>query len=1357
MKSLFYLWILFGLIAVARAQDIQFRKLTSNQGLSHNTVYGICQDDKGQMWFATREGLDRYDSYQIKNYYIKDSLPGISPDKIGALLCDHDSIYIATEDGLYIYNQQSDQISRSRALKQKLSVLCLLKAGKVLFVGGTTGLFKLEAGKSEAITQPNLTVRAMEQLGPDRFLISIGNQIRVIDGQGKTIKMFDGQSFTPLSIPNFDVYNMYKDQAGFVWLCTNYGLYYYDINQQSFIRLHFSARDTREISTVRAIASDGKDLLYIGTENGLYIYHRSTGQAENYGQSFDNNAKKLNDKAIYSAFIARDGSVWLGTYFGGINYIPSNTYAFERIMPQDNGGGVSGKAVSQMMEDSSHQIWIGTEDGGITIYDPLKDQYSYINKTSRPFYLGINNVHAIHSDGMGDIWVGTFLGGLHRFDLKNKTTTIYTNKPGDSTSLSSDNVYAVYRDSRGTLWIGTQNGVNIFDYPKGRFKHFRSDVFSYKFIYDIGEDQNGDIWFCTRFDGIYRYNPMGGTLNHYGATGPHPVLTSNQIISFYKDSKSNLWFGTLGGGILRFDFQKDTFKSYTTAEGLPNNNVYGILEDGAGYVWLTTNRGLSKYSPETDRFINYNNKYGLPSNQFNFKSYLKTKDGTLYFGSINGLLFFHPEKIAARHPLVPLIFTDFQLFNKTVVPAEGAVLHRQIDYTRNIYLNYNQNVFTINYAAIDYANPGSTHYAYYLKGFEDKWNYVDGKNSVTYTNLSPGSYTFYVVALSADGALQSVQRSIDIIVRPPFYRTKLAYLGYFLLLLLLIWLYTRFIRFLHQKKMEVLIERIEKEKTKELTQNRLNFFTFISHEFKTPLTLILASIEKLISEKGDALKNNKELAGIKNSASVLFKLIQQLMEFRKVETGHNSVQLSRADIVGFLREATAYFDTMAISKGIDLQFSASCPELFAYFDKDKLEKILFNILSNAIKNTQKGKITLRVDCLSGRTETEDLEPASTQITTKRDAAIAISVIDTGQGMTRSELKNIFNPFYKAPDSELGSGIGLSLVHSLVQYLNGVIAIESEVQKGTTISIKLPVVLKLEEKQPKKDMAPHKEGPSRADNNKLSLPEKRLTPENPAAIITEAKRYTLLIVEDNKELMVFLSNHFANFYHVISALNGQSALRKIAKLPPDIIISDVKMPKMDGIELCRHIKNNPKLSYLPVILLSEWESDEKRVTGLNTGADAYLGKPFNLKELELLVSNMIKSRVKLREHVISISELAIDHLPTNNKNQEFLTNLSNLLEKRFQDSDFTIENMARDLNMSRTSLHLHLKKSMGKSASELLNEYRLKRAAVMLENDMPINEAAYACGYNDPNYFSRVFKKYYGQTPAKYREQAKAEK
>ncbi|TYR37257.1 response regulator [Sphingobacterium phlebotomi] len=1323
--------IVFLLLCIAThvfGQDIHFRKITANHGLSHNTVYAITQDENGFIWFGTREGLNRYDSYQIKNYYIESSKIGGSANRISSLYSYKSFLYVGTDDGLYIYDSHTDQLQKSELIPSPLNILFVFGEKEDIYVGTARGLYKLRNNKSELLSGHHMA-KAMCAIAENRFLLAIGNSLTIIDRNGTVQKTFTRTSLAELAQDSY-IFNIYKDKNEHIWLATNRGLFTYDIKNQEFSKLKFSYSETPENNTVRSVSGNKKDMLYIGTEEGLYIYNLKTGHAENYQQSFHNDPKKLSDNAIYSTYFAKDGSVWLGTYFGGVNYMPSNTYGFRSIRANDREQGLTGKAVSQMMEDSERKIWIGTEDGGITIYDPADETYQTINKQSSPFYLTTNNVHAIHDDGYGNIWVGTFLGGLHQFDIQKNTTTVYLKKQGDPNSLSNDQVYAIYRDSRGKLWIATQNGLNLFDYQTKKFSLFKPEIMQNIFIYDIIEDKNNDLWFCTRQSGIYRYRPSTDDLIRYTTTSNEPAIRSNQIISVYQDRKQQLWFGTLDGGVCLYNPEQNEFRSYTIEDGLPNNNVYGILEDKEGIIWLTTNRGISRLDPKTNKFTNYDSKHGLPSNQFNFKSYLKSSADILYFGSINGLCFFDPSTVENNHASLPLMFTDFQLFNKSIVPQESAILKNQINDTKRIKLAYNQNVFTISYAAINYANPGSTDYAYYLEGFEDKWNHVGNKNSVTYTNLSPGNYVFHIKALNAAGRARSAERTMEIYVAPPFYRSHFAYFVYFLLVVAVIWMYTKFVKFLDHKKLEIQLERVEKEKMKELTQHRLNFFTFISHEFKTPLTLILASIDKFLENTSSDFKKSTELSTVKNNASILFKLIQQLMEFRKIESDHASINLSKSDVVDFIRKATHHFETIAVKKNIDLTFVSTKPLLECYFDQDKMEKILFNILSNAMKNTLTGSIDVALD-FGERNDVQQL--------------VTIRVNDTGRGMSTTELKNIFNPFYKSgankTDAE-SSGIGLALVDSLVKYLNGEIHVKSVQDMGTSVKITMPVLIRL-------DHVPKTEQISELPEKTVLIKQERLL--DGASISKDAKtKYTLLIVEDNRELMTFLSKHFSRHYEVVNASNGLLAIKKINKIPPDIIISDVKMPKMDGIELCNWLKSDERFNYIPIILLSDSSIENIKIDGLDVGADAYVSKPFNLKELELLVNNMVKSRVKLREHVISLGAFKDDTLPSNNKDQAFLSRLSEILEKEFANPTLTIEDIANELNTSRTSLHLNLKRVLDKNATELLNEYRLKKAIIMLENDMPISEVAYHCGYSDPNYFGRVFKKYYGQTPLRYK-------
>lgn len=1321
-------------VTVVQGQDFRFRKLTSNQGLSHNTVYAITQDENGLMWFGTREGLNRFDSYRIKNYYIQNSQLGGSANKINALLNHQSLIYVGTDNGLYLYNSKKDELYSHPIFNIKTAILSLTENRGSIYIGTINGLFKLTQKTFKRISDPGVPAKAICSISEGYFLLAIGNALNIINAEGQEQRVFTNSSLPELALNGFNIHNIYRDQKGDIWLSTNKGLFNYDINNHRFSKILFAGNETKESLTVRSVLRNSKNVLYVATENGLYTYDLTNAQSQNYQQSFSNDPKKLNDKAVYSIFQAQDGSIWMGTYFGGINYIPASSYGFKSIMSTDKGDGLAGKAVSQMMEDNKRRIWVATEDGGITIYNPLNESYSHINTKSSPFYLTINNVHAIHDDGYGNIWVGTFLGGLHQFNTKTNTTTVFTRKAGDPHSLSNDQVYSIYRDSRSRLWVGTQSGLNLFDYQKNRFDLFMPEVFGSKFIYDLVEDKNGDIWFCTRNNGIYRYTSKNNKLVHYSATGKHRSLLSNQIISVYKDSKQQLWFGTLDGGVCRFNIDSGKFKSYTMADGLVNNNVYGILEDDNGIIWLTTNRGISRLDPSTNKFTNYDNKYGLPSNQFNFKSFLKSRSGRLYFGSINGLCYFNSTEVVANIKSLPLVFTDFQLFNKSIVPGESEILTHQINYNAKVELKYSENVFTLHYAALNYANPGSVNYAYYLEGFEEKWNYVGDKNSVTYTNLSPGNYVFHIKAVTPSGEEISLERTLKIHVSPPFYLSGIAFFLYFLLTGLVIYLTARFIKFLHQKKLEIQLERVEKEKIKELTQHRLNFFTFISHEFKTPLTLILASIDKFIEDKGADFRKSSELLSVKNNASILFKLIQQLMEFRKIETDHAEVRLIRSDLIKFIRKTFFFFEDIAAKKNIELLFSSDLPRFECYYDKDKIEKICLNIMSNAIKNTESGKIEMN---LGASLDEED------------STNISISFTDTGKGMSAKQLKNIFNPFYNGVENRKitseGSGVGLALVNSLVNYLKGKISINSELDKGTTVQIALPVLLKLD--TPDKLQEEESEF---SQTDTFSEEKVQSIPEHTAEEVTRPEKYTLLIVEDNKELQTFLSNHFSKTYKVETASNGVSALKKIHKAPPDVIISDVRMPKMDGLELCEKIKKDEQYAYIPLILLSDSNTENIRINGFDIGADAYISKPFNLKEIELLVSNMIKSRVKLRERIIGTGNFITAKLPRNNKDQEFLIKLSEVLEKRYTNPQLTTEEIAGELNMSRTLLHITLKKLLNKSANQLLNDFRLEKALFMLSNGLSVNEIAYFCGYSDPNYFSRVFKSKFNSTPKQYK-------
>lgn len=1251
-------------------------------------------------------------------------------NKINTLAAVGNRVYVGSDAGLFLYDPMLDNLTRAALLSEHQAILMLHAYREDVFVGTSRSLYRITNQEIHLLSHDHTgEVRALTPLSQDRFMVFMGSQLKIIDRNGNPLLRFSGFELSELERSDFTVHDLYTDWSGQVWLASNYGLFLFEEQKNRFTKINLSSTENRENNTVRTILGDRSNLLYLGTEDGIYSYDLQEKQVKHYTHSYDHHEQKLNDKAIYSSFISTDGTLWFGTYFGGVNYIPSSHYGFKTMRASGERNRLHGKAVSQLMEDQSGRLWIGTEDGGITIHDSTEDRIDYINGSSTPFYLSINNVHALHQDQHGDVWVGTFLGGLHRFKMKEKTTQIFRHSSDDQSSISNDNIYAIFTDSQDRLWIGTQRGLNIFDRKEEQFSLFKPAIFENKFIYDMIEGPDSSLWFCTRADGIYRYWPTTDSLKHYRADSSTKGLQGNQIISAYRDHDDRIWFGSLDGGVCYFDYSTDQFYSLTTHNGLVNNSVYGILEDTQGMIWMSTNKGLTRYDPHRNQFSHFNSKHGLPSNQFNFKSFLKAADGTLYFGSVNGLSYFHAEDIQPRKKSTYLLLSDFSLFNKSVDIAESDVLSNHVNYLDGIALDHNQNVFSIDFTALDFANPESIQFQYFLEGFEEEWNQPTEKRRATYTNLAPGAYTFQVKAVQADGSDCSAVRSLQIQINPPFYKTTFAYVLYAFLMIAAVAAYGRFVRFLHERKLELNLARLEKEKTDELTQNRLNFFTFISHEFKTPLTLILAAIDKLTAEGSRALQQNPQIAQITKSASTLFELIQELMEFRSAENNHSKIELAHEDIVGFLVNVVSCFRSLANEKGLSLEIRSEIPQYMCYFDQQKLERIIINLLSNALKNTVHGGVEVSIGIKTDSTKDW----------------VRILVSDTGSGMGKKEIENAFKPFFNKGKNREGSGIGLPLMYSLVHYLGGIINITSPVSGGTTVVVELPL-----NNRP----ATPVEKSVRMDNqSSLATGQSAKQVEFPITSENGRKKYSLLIVEDNKELLGFLSEHFSKNYQVDRATNGAMAKRKILKLAPDIIVSDVKMPKIDGLELCRFVKQHPDIGHTPFIMLSQAGDQGMKLDGLDVGADTYLAKPFKLKELELIIENMLWSRKVLRERIIHISEFAKNKLPENNKDEEFLKRLSAIFHARFMDSNLSVDDLAKEMYMSRTSLHLKLKKALGKNATTLLAEYRLRRASIMLKNDIPINEIAFHCGYNDPSYFSRIFKKYYGLSPMEFKLQS----
>lgn len=1326
---------------LAQDREPSFEKLTTSDGLSHNCVFTIVQDHKGFMWFGTSEGLNRYDGHSIVTYYADaNDTTRLESNEINVLQPGPDNLlYIGTPIGLHTYDDKKGTFRRVHFAGRSIGqVNRIVKAADgTLYICSSRGLYTLAKGATH-LTQliANENVRNCLEYRPGVFWYSTFHKLIMINALGDVIREYSDfrDEFNRRISLTDNISCLYKDSSGNVWLGSNKnGLLKYDAIKDIF--KHVIPRqkfNSLEVNIVRVIAEDGQKNLWIGTETGLFVYNDARGTFRHYTQSFRQPSPSLSDKAIYSICRSREGIMWVGTYFGGVNIDKPQEKGF-KVLKADGGiEQLSGKAISEIIEDKKGRIWIATEDGGVNIWDRKSGKISYLKNEFGRNSLSVNNVHSLFEDDNGVFWIGTFLGGVNRYDSRSGSFKYYKMEKAEAYAFTNNMVYAIHKDRNGDLWIGTSAGLNKFDFSKDTYALFEPELFSGKFIYEIFEERSGKLWICpTQSDSLYYYDPATKAFTKY-CYYDSSASPNQGFIYAHEDSSGNMWFGTMNRGLVKFDRNSKRFFNFTVTDGLPNNFVYGILEDSHGNLWLSTNKGLSRFNIAQERFTNYDISHGLPNNQFNYKSAFEDSNGWMYFGSINGLCYFHPDSLVLNEAAPATYLSDLKLFNESVTAGSG-ILANTIDATEAITLPHNKNVITLDFGTINYYASANNRYAYYLDGFEKQWNFVD-KNSATYTNLAPGDYTFRVKASNNDG-VWSDEKTLKITVLPPFWKSTAAMIFYSMLLVAVVLLYRALLNYRNREKMAIQLARMEKEKITEINQHKLNFFTYITHEFKTPLTLIIASIDKFLQDNPITDRHTEGYWSIKRSAKRLQFLIDQLMEFRRVEADHARVNYVNGDIIHYLQDTFQAFAPLFNSKRIDFNFHSNKASFNTYFDADKLEKIIANLLSNACKYTQPGGL-VEMDVMIRISEADDHD------------SLKVIIYDSGVGLDRDELNNIFTAFYQTEHgkkSGSGTGIGLALVKSLTDFLMGSVEIESKHGSGTQVNLTLPL--------PKKIMMENIEvvegNPLIDIEHVLPIPQANSQEERRDA---EMQTFQIMIVEDTEELANFLGDYFEKKYKIVKAPNGAVALDKIRKSAPDVIVTDIMMPEMDGIELCRAVKADIQTSHIPVIFLTAKTTIENKLGGLNEGADGYIAKPFSLKELELVITNLLTSRIKLRNHFLKFGSVKDLNLAVVNRDQNFILKLTQIVEKHLDNPEFSITTFAQEACVSRSLLHMKLKKLVNLSASEFIRNIRLRRAADLLRGtDFSITDVAYKVGYSDSNYFSRSFKEKYLVNPSEYKQ------
>ena len=1345
----------------AVAQDnrqFSFDHLTIENGLSQSTVFAITKDADGYMWFGTRDGLSRYDSRSIKVYRNRENdAHSLSGNSIHCFLIDQEkNLWIGTNEGISIYNPLQDNFTRSlpdSIVDQKLAdnhVLALVQEDDGTIWVGTLG------GLSKVIGTNPIRYQYYKHDNADPFSL-LNNEVRSVfidqeknlwiatsAGISKMVHNNNRVTFINFPLPVDFLQSkswincLAEDDDGNILIGTEQNGLNKLNKQTGLITPLVPTRSyERPVQSVRVIERVGNKF-WIGTIDGLFIYDSRTGEAVSMHNNPDDHST-LSDNSIRSIFVDSSGSYWLGTFYGGVNIYSPLARQFDDVRLTNKKNQTAYKIAGAIVTDSNQNLWVSTDGNGLYCLNKKGEiikQVKHIpgDETS----LSHNKIKCLLLDDDG-LWIGTIMG-LNFYNFKTDKIIHYNPNPYDPSSLPDDRIYDLEKDADGNIWIGTYRG-GLCRYDKKtksfqRFTHNPHDPASISsngitFIYG---DSEQNLWVGT-ISGLNKKKKDSKSFEQYGNYFLNIDGAGNYILCIYEDAKNNLWLGTRDAGLQLLEKGSKEFISYTVKDGLPGNNVSGIQEDSNGNLWISTDNGLSKFNPSALTFKNYNQNDGLVCKEFNFNSFHKDLSGHMYFGGYNGIVKFHPDSIRENTQPPTLQFTRLRLFNQEVSIESGieSLLNQSLGKTKSLDFNYKQNIFSIEFAALSFINSSKNRYAYKLEGFEDQWNYVNDPIA-TYMNLEPGSYSLLVKASNNDGVWVNEPLSLQIKVLPPPWKTWWAYSIYSLIILGLLSALIRFNKMRWKLAHDLKIEHLEKEQQEKLHRSKLSFFTNIAHEIRTPLTLIVSPVEVVAEQYAGDSFIQKQLGLVKANTGRLMRLINQLLDFQKQETGSVKLKLAEGNLVELLKEIVYSFSEFANTRHIKLSFQPEVESLPVNFDRDEMEKVFCNLLHNSFKFTPGGgEIKISV------TQEE-------QSSGRHFAKIVME--DNGIGIPAEDLPKIFNRFFQVENgvNESGFGIGLALTKGIIDLHHGTISVEShEAEIGqhgfTCFTIQLPLVSNTSISPVEHFIASHT-----VPINDIELSHEKKLEARPL----NDSHSLILIVEDNVEIRNCLKTILGSKYQILEAGDGEEAWNLATTHLPDLVISDIAMPKMDGIEFTRLLKADERTSHIPVILLTARGAMEHHIEGISSGADDYITKPFHTKILQLKIENLLTIREKLREKYHRIVTLEPHPEELEDPDNKFLNRLVSLLEQHLSEPDFNVSRLVTEIGMSRPVLFRKVKMLTGLSVIDLIRSTRLKKAEMLLkQRKMTISEVAFTVGFNDPKYFSKSFRAQFGKTPSDY--------
>jgi signal transduction histidine kinase/ligand-binding sensor domain-containing protein/AraC-like DNA-binding protein len=1387
---------------------IHFTHLTKEKGLSDSFDWCILQDKKGFFWIGTSDGLDRYEGGKFKTYkYSHTDVSSIGANTIRALYEDNaGTLWVGTEGGgLNRYNSAEENFTRfihdpNNSASISSNVVTSIHEDKfgILWVGTRDGGLNEFSRKdekficykhdpdNEASISSNTISPIYEDSNGNLWIGTVGGGLNKFDKKNKKFSRFVHNPDNPFSLSHNDISGISGDNFGNIWISTLGGglnklNYIDDQHLIKFSHVKNNPSDPTSLSNnnVATLFIDNDNIMWIGTwGGGLNKTALNPGQNSSlsfisYKHNYDDE-HSLSDDNISYIYKDKTGLLWVATWGGGIHIYNTKQKSFRHYTHEpDNPFSMSAKGVSVIYEDRYRTLWIGTWDGGLNKMDRATNKFvHYQHNPNEESSLSNNAVSAIYEDKFGVLWIGTWQGGLNKFDEQSNKFYHYKNDPLNTESISDDRIVTIGEDPDGEMWIGTYyGGLNKFERKTGKFIRYQHDdgdstSLSNNSVSVIYRDREKNLWIGTRFGGLDKLDFIEGKFYHNkfynGSVNP------NKIVSIYEDVKGVLWIGTQELGLIKLNKETGHFKNYTVKDGLPGNYILGILEDESGNLWLSTNPGLSMFNPLKESFRNYDVDDGLQSNEFEeYPASYKTRAGELIFGGINGFNIFYPDSIKDNLHIPPVFLTDFYLFNQRVPIGYDSlsgrtILTKSLLECEEIELNFFDKVFSFEFVALDLHAPHKNKYAYILKGFDKDWIYTNAqRRTATYTNLDPGEYTFRVKGSNNDGIWNEQGASIKVIILPPWWRTNLAYLIYILLLVSVIYFIWKAQLKRIRTKHEFEMSRFEAQKLHEVDEMKSKFFTNISHEFRTPLTLILGPSKQLSEElKDERTKIKADL--IHRSANKLNRLVDELLDFSKIEAGEMKLKACPVNLVLVVKEIVLSFQSLAERKQITFKFNCNDNEIIAYLDKNKVEKIIANVLSNAFKFTPEGgKVAVEVQTSpksspKERTFKDELSPPGRGTegvgTTKGFAEISIR--DTGIGIPQNKIDKIFDRFYQVDSSHTreheGTGIGLALTKELVELHKGKIEVESEEGKGSTFRLIFP--FGKEHLKPEEICEEEIEKSKEYEKGRL-IPELDEFLEKKVEQMVDvelSEKPSLLIVEDNPDVRKYISMILENHYQIFEAKDGEEGLNISFEQIPDLIISDIMMPKLDGFQMCSKIKTDSRTSHIPIIMLTAKATMIDKISGLEIGADDYIMKPFEAEELKARIKNLLEQRKRLHEHFRKYGLVELEEKNITSLDKQFLQNVIVIINEHISDTDFGVERLAEDVFVSRSLLLKKIEALIGETPNELIRGIRLNRAAKLIENNLRnISEIALEVGFSNPSYFAECFKKQFGVAPTQY--------